>query len=61
MTGRVVWFSVNEGFDFIHRDDKGSNIFVNITKATKSEFFRSLAQGALVQFDVLVSIIKMQM
>ena len=59
ITGWVLCFNVHKGFDFIHRVDKGSNIFVyhtEIIKNNSNKFFRSLAKGAVLQFDVVLNI-----
>ena len=54
----MVWFNVSEGYGFIHRDDKDSDVFVHhtdITKNNPNKYFRLLAQGEAVQFDVVMS------
>ena len=59
VTCRVVWYNVHKDYGFIHRDDKDSDIFVhhtNITKNNPNKLLRSLSQGKVVQFDVVMSI-----
>lgn len=51
MQGRVKWFNAEKGYGFIERED-GSDVFVHYT-AIKSEGFRSLNQGDVVEFDIV--------
>ena len=48
--GTVKWFNREKGYGFITADD-GQDVFVHHT-AIKSEGFRTLAEGAEVQFDI---------
>ena len=59
MTGRVVWFNINKGYGFIHSDHNDNDIFVHnsdIAKNNPNKLIRSLAQGEVVQFDIVMSI-----
>ena len=49
-TGTVKWFNDSKGYGFITPDEGGKDIFVHQT-AIVSDGFRSLAEGARVQFD----------
>ena len=51
-----MWFNVHKFFGFIDCDDKERDIFVHhtyITKNKPNKLLRSLAQGDIVQFDVV--------
>ena len=50
-TGTVKWFSDEKGFGFIAPDDKGADLFVHHS-AIIAENFRTLADGAKVEFEV---------
>jgi len=49
--GKVKWFNENKGYGFIERDD-GPDVFVHFT-AIQGEGFRSLAEGEVVEFEVV--------
>lgn len=50
-TGTVKWFNDAKGYGFI-TSDNGEEIFVHFS-AIQSKGFRSLAEGAQVEFDVV--------
>lgn len=50
-TGTVKWFNDSKGFGFI-TTEKGEDVFVHYS-AIQSKGFRSLAEGAAVEFDVV--------
>jgi CspA family cold shock protein len=49
-TGTVKWFSDEKGYGFITPDDSGKDLFVHHS-AIQSDGYRSLAEGAKVQYD----------
>jgi len=49
--GTVKWFNDDKGFGFIAQDGGGADVFVHHT-AISGTGFKSLAEGASVQFDV---------
>jgi len=49
--GTVKWFNAAKGFGFIEVDN-GSDVFVHFS-AIKSEGFKTLDEGARVQFDIV--------
>ncbi len=49
--GTVKWFNDSKGFGFIEQDG-GDDVFVHHT-AIKADGFRTLTEGARVQFDVV--------
>ncbi len=49
--GTVKWFNDAKGFGFIEQDG-GADVFVHHT-AIKAEGFKSLQEGARVQFEVV--------
>lgn len=50
-TGKVKWFNDAKGFGFITMEN-GDDVFVHHT-AIQAQGFRSLAEGADVEFDLV--------
>ena len=50
--GQVKWFNDQKGFGFNTPDDGGKDCFVHHS-AIQTEGFRTLAEGAAVEFDVV--------
>ena len=50
-TGRVKWFNDAKGFGFITMEG-GEDVFVHFS-AIQANGFRTLAEGAQVEFDVV--------
>jgi CspA family cold shock protein len=49
-TGTVKWFNDAKGYGFITPDEGGKDLFVHHSQIT-GEGFKSLAEGAKVQYD----------
>ena len=49
-TGTVKWFSNEKGYGFITPDDGSDDVFVHFN-AIQGEGFRSLDEGAKVEYD----------
>ena len=49
--GTVKWFNNQQGYGFIS-DESGNDVFVHYT-GIKAEGFKSLEEGAVVEFEVV--------
>ena len=52
MKGTVKWFNDQKGFGFITPEDGSKDCFVHHS-AIQAEGFKTLAEGAQVEFDVV--------
>jgi CspA family cold shock protein len=50
-TGTVKWFNDDKGYGFIAADDGSKDVFVHHS-AISGEGFKSLAEGAKVEYEV---------
>ena len=50
-TGKVKWFNEAKGFGFIEQEN-GADVFVHYT-AIDGSGFRTLAEGQVVQFEIV--------
>ncbi len=51
-TGTVKWFSDDKGFGFITPADGSKDLFAHHSEVRNGGGFRSLAEGANVEFEV---------
>jgi cold shock protein len=51
-TGIVKWFNDGKGFGFIAPSDGGKDLFAHHSEIRNDGGFRTLAEGANVQFEV---------
>ncbi len=51
-TGIVKWFNDGKGFGFIAPNDGGKDLFAHHSEIRNDGGFRTLAEGANVQFEV---------
>jgi cold shock protein len=50
-TGKVKWFSDDKGYGFIEQADGAGDVFVHFS-AIEGKGFRTLAEGAQVDFEI---------
>ncbi|PIU45302.1 MAG: cold-shock protein [Ignavibacteriales bacterium CG07_land_8_20_14_0_80_59_12] len=50
--GKVKWFDGKKGYGFIERDE-GGDVFVHYTAIKSDKEFRTLEDGAVVEFEVV--------
>lgn len=51
-TGIVKWFNDGKGFGFIAPNDGGKDLFAHHSEIRNNGGFRTLAEGAQVEFEV---------
>jgi len=49
--GKVKWFNSEKGYGFISQDDGNADVFVHFS-AIQGDGYRSLDEGAAVEYDV---------
>ncbi|MFQ5797750.1 MAG: cold-shock protein [Bacteroidota bacterium] len=50
--GRVKWFDGKKGYGFIEREE-GGDVFVHYSAIKSDKEYKSLEEGAVVEFDVV--------
>ncbi len=50
--GTVKWFDEDKGYGFIEREDGGEDVFLHYNDLTDQSGFKTVDEGALVEFDV---------
>lgn len=55
VTGTVKWFNATKGFGFIAPDQGGEDIFVHFSAIESNGGYRTLEEGAKVEFEVQAS------
>ncbi len=50
--GKVKWFDGKKGYGFIEREE-GGDVFVHYTAIKSDKEYKTLEQGATVEFDVV--------
>ncbi|QHB16610.1 MULTISPECIES: cold-shock protein [Mannheimia] len=52
VTGTVKWFNSTKGFGFITPDQGGKDVFVHFSAIETNNGYRTLEDGAKVQFEI---------
>ncbi|HGO5814693.1 TPA: cold-shock protein [Mannheimia haemolytica] len=52
VTGTVKWFNATKGFGFITPDQGGKDVFVHFSAIEANGGYRTLEDGAKVQFEI---------
>ena len=52
-TGTVKWFNESKGYGFIAPDDGGKDLFAHFRDIQGTDGYKTLAESARVQFDVI--------
>ena len=52
-TGIVKWFNDDKGYGFITPDDPGKDLFAHFRDIQGGDNYKTLAENARVQFDVV--------
>ena len=50
--GRVKWFDGKKGYGFIEREE-GGDVFVHYTAIKSDKEYKTLEEGAIVEFDIV--------
>ena len=52
LIGTVKWFNATKGFGFIAQENGGQDIFVHFSAIENNGGYRTLEEGAKVQYEV---------